>query len=947
MNMKTNAAITVLSLVAALALAGCFNPTAEPGGYSCSADDDRCPEGTTCGANNTCVQKGADAATDGPGADKGGDAGPDKQKPDGPAPDKEKPDGPLGDKAQPDVALDATQPDVGQPDQQQPDQKQQDQKLVGPDVTVDAAAPDWSGPTGCKHPPVTKSCTEDTSGHTWCRVPAGCFTMGSPVSDKCRVLGGAKEGEDQHEVTLTRAFAVSATETTQGQFLLHMGYNPSKSTACGRDCPVEQVSWPEARAHCNALSRARGLDICYTCSGSGTAMTCKEFSAYGGKKIYSCPGYRLPSEAEFEYAYRAGTQTAYYSGPNDQKLCASSTTIDPNADSIAWYAANSGNKTHPVAKKKANAWGLHDMAGNVWEWAQDGYTKNLGTNAITDPLTPLNAGTSNSLVRGGPFNHGADSQRAAKRGMGWSTTSSTLSNIGFRCVRTVDPNLVAHWKLDGSAKDSRGPFHGSPNSIAWVAGIDGKAASFDGKTSHVMVPFKPVWKASDSFTLTLWIKTVAKSAKQDGLGFEKTTSGSLSLAPLAGGGAIFNIRDDGDKSSFVTTTKDVADGKWHLLVGVRDVSAKEVLLYVDGALEKGGLDNTTTTINAAKLALGIGYHNHQSGKQYFFNGSMDDVRVYDRALSAGEVLELARQKPCDWTAPVRLKDMPAGLNGMGSTEVVDGKIYLLGGEVAQHSGYLKRVYEYDVWTNTYKDLGDILPYGMYLHNHNIARGDDGRFYISPVPGPGTSGTHHHVVVFDPVSKTAKETKASFGSKVWDMAVANGGNGKIYFFGGYPFGGSKPGGGVYEYDPKADTLTTRVKALPVGGNALASTLRGSDGMIYVTGNYLGKTLLEFDPVTYSVKTYSQNGPAGASIWEHPRGTLRTFGDSSCPLMSFDLASKKFSCKTLKSFIWGTLSTAKYWPSSISFDRSTGSLFAFGGSINKKGIKTADRLDCPKW
>jgi formylglycine-generating enzyme required for sulfatase activity len=105
----------------------------------------------------------------------------------------------------------------------------------------------------------------------------------------------------------------------------------------------------------------------------------------------------------------------------------------PNADSIGWYCANSGDKTHPVGLKKPNALGLNDMAGNVWEWTQDLWQEKLGTAAVTDPWGP-DTGTSR-VVRGASFNHNAYSMRASKRN-GIHEEWTRFNNLGFRCVRT-------------------------------------------------------------------------------------------------------------------------------------------------------------------------------------------------------------------------------------------------------------------------------------------------------------------------------------------------------------------------------------------------------------------------------------------------------------------------------------------------------------------------------
>lgn len=261
---------------------------------------------------------------------------------------------------------------------------------------------------------------------TWVTIAKGTFTMGSPTDEPCR-----NSDEGQHQVTLTHDFEMQSTEVTGGQFLALLGYNPSQKS-CGSTCPAETVSWHEAAAYCNALSKAAGKTECYGCVGSGASVTCEEAAAYSGQSVYQCPGYRLPTEAEWEYAYRAGTTTAYYNGGNDGLMCTTSSTTDANADKVGWYSANSSSTTHPVKGKLPNAWGLYDLPGNVWEWCHDWYQSSVGSGPATDPWGA--APGSVRVVRGGSWNYEAENLRAAAR----SSTSPTYRShrLGLRCVRT-------------------------------------------------------------------------------------------------------------------------------------------------------------------------------------------------------------------------------------------------------------------------------------------------------------------------------------------------------------------------------------------------------------------------------------------------------------------------------------------------------------------------------
>jgi formylglycine-generating enzyme required for sulfatase activity len=148
--------------------------------------------------------------------------------------------------------------------------------------------------------------------------------------------------------------------------------------------------------------------------------------------MYACPGYRLPTEAEWEYAYRAGTATAFYNGPSTSKLCGDCLQKDKNVDLIGWYCANSTKKAHPVAEKRPNAWGLYDMAGNEMEWCNDWYQHGLESKPVIDPWGATYS-ILGRVVRGGAYVHEARMLRAACRGGKFKGVA------GYRCVRTIKP----------------------------------------------------------------------------------------------------------------------------------------------------------------------------------------------------------------------------------------------------------------------------------------------------------------------------------------------------------------------------------------------------------------------------------------------------------------------------------------------------------------------------
>ena len=198
-------------------------------------------------------------------------------------------------------------------------------------------------------------------------IPNGTFMMGSPIEEE-----GADDDEAQHQVTISKDYYLGVTEVTQGQYEKVMGTNPSyfqrrrndEIKGSSSNHPVEWVSWADAVEFCKKLS-----------------VLPEEKKA--GRV------YRLPTEAEWEYACRAGSKTAYSFGESSKSL-----------GDYAWFDGNSNGQTHPVGEKKANAWGLYDMHGNVWEFCSDWYG-DYPKGAANDP-TGAREG-SDRVIRGGSW----------------------------------------------------------------------------------------------------------------------------------------------------------------------------------------------------------------------------------------------------------------------------------------------------------------------------------------------------------------------------------------------------------------------------------------------------------------------------------------------------------------------------------------------------------------
>jgi formylglycine-generating enzyme required for sulfatase activity len=225
-------------------------------------------------------------------------------------------------------------------------------------------------------------------------VPAGCFQMGSPPNEEGRY---SDEGS-VHEVCVD-GFWVGKYEVTQAQWQKVIGTNPAYFK--GENNPVERVSWDDAQEFITKLNQmAQSVETLHVTSLQ----------------------YRLPTEAEWEYACRAGTQTAYSFGNNPDRL-----------GEYAWYGKNSGGKTHPVGQLKPNAFGLYDMHGNVWELCEDRYDWNYYANS--PPKNPRGSSSGRyRLNRGGGWNSFAGGCRSAFRGNNGPDYRSR--DLGFRLVRT-------------------------------------------------------------------------------------------------------------------------------------------------------------------------------------------------------------------------------------------------------------------------------------------------------------------------------------------------------------------------------------------------------------------------------------------------------------------------------------------------------------------------------
>jgi formylglycine-generating enzyme required for sulfatase activity len=220
-----------------------------------------------------------------------------------------------------------------------------------------------------------KTFTSPTIGAQFVLIPAATFMTGDVA---------------EHQVTISKPYYMQVTEVSQGQWRKVMGTNPSVFNACGDECPVENISWIDAQEFIRRLNQKEGVNK-----------------------------YRLPTEAEWEFACRAGSTIKDAPGSAEGKI-----------GDYAWYEANSDRKTHPVAEKKPNLWGFYDMHGNVLEWCQDWYD-DYPEKAVKEPKGPSSG--QHKVMRGGSWLGSPTTLRCTFRSQDYPIVRS--NDIGFRLVR--------------------------------------------------------------------------------------------------------------------------------------------------------------------------------------------------------------------------------------------------------------------------------------------------------------------------------------------------------------------------------------------------------------------------------------------------------------------------------------------------------------------------------
>ena len=485
-------------------------------------------------------------------------------------------------------------------------------------------------------------------------VAGGTFTMGDTWGD------GEADEKPTHEVTLS-PFYVGKTEVTNAEMarVMQWAYDNGHTTATAASVqnvegtahefwatdpadrgisfadgtftidvgkenhPANGWTWYGAAAYCNGRGAMEGRPLCYDLSDWSCDWTAQ--------------GYRLPTEAEWEYAARGGADG------QDTKYSGSDTIGD-----VAWYDANSGGTPHQVGTKAPNELGAYDMSGNVWEWCHD-WRGDYTAGPQIDPRGP-ETGTYH-IVRGGSWVNPADDHRLSERNA--IEDGGARYATGLRPVLPavdLDTGLIAYYPFDGDAQDVSGnQNHGTVQEAALAEdrhGNPNSAYEFDGVDDYIDVSDSDSLDTDTTFAVTCWFRC-GDLAKVDTIGGveaqaivtygDDNVDGKNNPIVCVEGKLTWSVRGQDAQYDDLIGTTSLADGTWYHAAVTYDGAT--AMLYLDGGLEDARAVTMQMDSNS-RIWVG-GYHNpSNNAEHYFFQGSVDDVRIYDRALSPAEIRAL-------------------------------------------------------------------------------------------------------------------------------------------------------------------------------------------------------------------------------------------------------------------------------------------------------------------